>query len=186
MTTQILALSGSLRVNSYNTALLRAAERAAADAAHFEYANIGSLPHYQSELDGDDKPSAVRTLIDQIQAADGLLIASPEYNYSVPGVLKNAIDWASRPAYRSALAHKPTAIMGASRSGVGTARAQSHLRQILGGTLTPLFPHPDVLVGGAHTKFDESLQLTDEATFEHLAGFVKAFVAWTVGQGGAA
>jgi chromate reductase len=69
---------------------------------------------------------------------------------------------------------------------VGTARAQSHLRQILGGTLTPLFPHPDVLVGGAHTKFDESLQLTDEATFEHLAGFVKACVAWTGGQGGAA
>jgi len=84
------------------------------------------------------------------------------------------------------LAHKPAAILGASMSGVGTARAQSHLRQILGGTLTAVFPYPDVLVGGAHTKFDESLQLTDESTRQHIEKFVTAFVAWTVSQGRAA
>ena len=105
MSPQILAVSGSLRTASFNSGLLRAAGEYAGRAT-FLFADIGALPHYRADLDGDPKPEPVAQLISQVQAADGLLIATPEYNYSIPGVLKNAIDWVSRPAYRSPLAKK--------------------------------------------------------------------------------
>jgi chromate reductase len=178
MTRSILAISGSLRERSYNSALLRAAAEQAGDAAVFDFADIGALPHYRAELDRDDKPATVMRFLDQIRAADGLLIATPEYNYSIPGVLKNAIDWASRPAYKSPLAHKKTGIMGASPSAVGSARAQSHLRQILGGTLTPLFLHPDFLCNSASKKFDADGSLTDAPTRERLASYMGGFLDW--------
>ena len=178
MKKSILGISGSLRASSLNSALLRAAFESVGSDADVVIAEIGDLPHYNSELDGDGKPAGVSRLIEQVQAASALLIVTPEYNYSIPGVLKNAIDWVSRPAYHSPLAQKPTGILGASMSPVGSARAQSHLRQILGGTVTPLFSYPDFLVGAAHTKFDAEGTLTDEATREHLAKYVSAFLKW--------
>lgn len=178
MKRSILGISGSLRRGSFNSALLRAAVECVGSDAEVVIAEIGDLPHYNGDLDGDDKPAAVARLIEQVQAANALLIVTPEYNYSVPGVLKNAIDWLSRPAYRSPLAQKRTGIIGASMSPVGSARAQSHLRQILGGTITPVFPYPDFLAGAAHTKFDAEGTLTDEATREHLAKYVSAFLKW--------
>ncbi len=174
----ILGISGSLRASSLNTALLRAAFESVGSDAEVAVADIGDLPHYNSELDGDDKPESVSRWIEQVQAAGALLIVTPEYNYSIPGVLKNAIDWASRPAYRSPLAQKPTGLLGASMSPVGSARAQSHLRQILGGTVTPIFPYPDFLVGAAHTKFDAAGGLIDERTRELLTKYVDAFLDW--------
>lgn len=178
MKTKILGISGSLRRASFNTALLRAAARCMGGAADFELADLRTLPHYDADIDGEEKPAGVAKLIGQVRSASALLIATPEYNYSVPGVLKNAIDWVSRPAYRSPLAHKPTAILGASMSPIGSARAQSHLRQILGGTVTPLFPYPDFLAGAVHTKVDAEGALVHEATREHLAKFVAAFLEW--------
>lgn len=175
---KILGISGSLRSASFNTTLLRATINAIGEAAQVEIADIGSLPHYNGELDADVRPDSVSRLIGQVQDADALLVVTPEYNYSIPGVLKNAIDWVSRPAYRSPLAHKPTGILGASMSPIGSARAQSHLRQIFGGTVTPVFPYPDVLVGAAHTKFDSDGTLTDQSTREHLGTYAEAFLAW--------
>jgi chromate reductase len=174
----ILGISGSLRQASFNSALLREVKQLVGSAADVEIADIGAIPHYNSELDGDDKPAAASRFIEQVSGADALLIATPEYNYSVPGVLKNAIDWASRPAYKSPLAQKKAGLLGASMSPVGSARAQSHLRQILGGTVTPLFPYPDFLAGAAHTKFDDNGRLVDETTRDYLARYVDDFLRW--------
>ncbi len=181
---KILAISGSLRAGSLNTLLLQRLADMAGARATVEFADIGALPHYNQDLDADARPTAATAFIEAVQGADGLLIATPEYNYSISGVLKNALDWASRPAYKSPLAQKPTAMLGASMSPVGTARAQAHLRQILGGTVTRLFPHPEVLIGAAHTKFDAQGQISDASTQAHLERFVSAYLDWVAAQAG--
>lgn len=179
---KILAISGSLRAGALNTHLLHRLADMAGSRADVGFADIGALPHYNQDLDGDPKPAEVAAFITAVSEADALLIATPEYNYSISGVLKNALDWASRPAYRSPLAQKPAAMLGASMSPVGTARAQAHLRQILGGTVTRLFPHPEVLIGAAHTRFDEAGQITDASTQAHLERFMVAFLDWVDAQ----
>lgn len=178
MVPTILGIGGSLRDGSLNHALLNAFSEAIGSSARLEFAPIGQLPHYNADLDGSEKPPTVAIFIEQVKRADALLFATPEFNYGIPGVLKNAIDWVSRPAYRSPLAHKPTAILGASMSPIGTARAQAQLRQILAGTITPIFPHPEFLVGVAHTKFNADGKLIDSGTEQHLAGFAEAFLHW--------
>ncbi|HEY5672819.1 MAG TPA: NADPH-dependent FMN reductase [Malonomonas sp.] len=175
---KILAISGSLRQASYNTQLLKLAGRCMPDRVDFSLYTCGALPLYNQELDGADKPAAVQELLERIDAADGLLIATPEYNYSVPGVLKNAIDWASRPAFRSVLKGRPTAIISASMSGLGGIRAQIHLKQILGGTLTPVFPAADFLVSTAHQVFSADGGVTDATLPERLQQYLADFVAW--------
>lgn len=133
----VLALCGSLREASFNARLLaEAGHRLEAAGAGVRVASIGDVPLYNEDLDGDGKPAPVVALIDAIGAADALLIVSPEYNYGIPGVLKNAIDWASRPAYRSVLKDRPTAILSASMSAIGGARLQAQLREVLAGTLS--------------------------------------------------
>ncbi len=179
--TSILGICGSLRQGSINAALLDAVLPMLPNASTATF-DIGALPHYSEDLDTGERPQSVQRLLEAVKEADGILIVTPEYNYSVPGVLKNAIDWASRPAYRSPLAHKPIGILGASPGGVGTARAQSHLRQILGGTVSRVFPHPDLLVGGAKAKFSETGELVDERTKEHLLAYAESFVAWAYEQ----
>jgi chromate reductase len=177
-TLNILAIAGSLRVRSLNRATLELMKTLAPSSMRIELAPIDAIPLYNGDLELDGGPPAVNTLKAAIAAADGLLIATPEYNYSVPGVLKNVIDWASRPAYQSVLAHKPVAILGAAASAVGTARAQAHLKQIMLGVLSELFPYPEVLIGGAHHKFDAGLQLTDEPTRAHLGKMLRAYGEW--------
>jgi chromate reductase, NAD(P)H dehydrogenase (quinone) len=113
-----------------------------------------------------------------VKAADGLLIATPEYNHGVPGVLKNTIDWLSRPPRASALGHKPAAIMGATPGAFGTARAQSQLRQAFVFTDTYAMTQPEVLMAKAHEKFDADGRLTDETTRAFLVTFLQAFAAW--------
>ena len=126
----VLAFSGSLRQASFNSGLIRAATELAPDGVTVERADISAVPLYNGDQDGESKPAAVEQLAQQIRKADALLFATPEYNYSIPGVLKNAIDWLSRVP-GSIFAGKPAAIMGASMGGMGTSRSQYHLRQVL-------------------------------------------------------
>ena len=107
-----------------------------------------------------------------------MLIATPEYNFGPPGPLKNAIDWASRPAYRSVFRDKPVGVIGASGSVVGTARAQGQLKQVLLGMASQVFPYPELLVGNAAQRFDERGQLTDDETRQRLTAYLRDFVAW--------
>lgn len=174
----ILGISGSLRKDSYNTRLLSAAGVALAGRATLRIFDLSEVPLYNGDLDGDRKPAPVLQLQGAIAAADALLFATPEYNYSVPGVLKNAIDWASRPAYESVLRGKPSGIMSASPSSLGGARAQIHLRAVLAATLTPVFPAPEVLLASAHKAFDDSGKLVDEATAAFLAQYLNGYVEW--------
>jgi len=174
----ILGLSGSLRKGSLNTALLQAAKTLAPADVLLQIHPIGNLPLYNSDLEDPAELAPTKALGEAIAAADGVLIATPEYNYGIPGVLKNALDWASRPAYRSVFAHKPVAVVSASMSFVGGARAQAHLRQVLTGMVSRVFPTPEFLVGGAHKKFDQEGNLTDASTGEHLQALVGRFADW--------
>jgi chromate reductase len=174
---KILGLAGSIRRESFTRRLLKEVELTLASEDTLSTFDIGTLPHYNGDLDGDTRPDAVNELIATIKDVDGLFFVTPEYNYAIPGVLKNAIDWASRPAYTSCLAHKPTAIMAASPSPVGGARALANLRQILGGTVTDMFPHPEFLVARVHEKFGKE-GLSDASTKEHLERYVRNFVDW--------
>jgi len=176
----VVGVSGSLRRGSFNRALLLTVQEMAAPKLQIAVQEIGDLPLYNQDLETAELPSAVTRLRSAVRAADALLIATPEYNHSVPGVLKNAIDWLSRPPRQSALERKPAAIMGASPGMTGTARAQGHLRQSLVFTNTPTLLQPEVLVARAHEKFDASGRLTDDATRKFLALFIDEFVRWIV------
>ena len=171
---QILGLSGSLRRASANTALLRAAAELCPEGAELLIHDYSGVPLFN--LDADDDP-AVEALREAIRVADGVLIATPEYNYSIPGVLKNALDWASRPAYRSPFAGKPSGVISAAGSFVGGARAQQHLKAVLLGMGTPVFPRAELLVGASHTKVDQGA-LTDEATRRRLGEYLLDFIDW--------
>ena len=172
------AFAGSLRAGSYNRALLRAAIETAPEGMTIEIVDIAAIPLYDADLEAVGMPEPVAALKRAIAAADGLLIATPEYNHGVPGVTKNAIDWASRPPRESPLDRKPVGIVGASPGMVGTARGQSQLRQAFEFTNSYCMPQPQVLVARAHEKFDADGRLIDEKTREHLARFLIAFADW--------
>ncbi len=173
MTVNVLGISGSLRQGSYNTALLRAAKELAPQGMTIEEFDLAPIPFYNDDVRLQGYPPSVEDLRTRIRQADALLFVTPEYNRSVPGVLKNAIDWASR-APDQPFDDKPVAIMGASMSALGTAFANHHLRQILVYLNAHMLNGPEVLVGGAAAKFDAQGRLTDEATRDfvrnHLAG----------------
>lgn len=175
--TDIVGISGSLRKGSYNTALLRAAAELVPAGTTLTIASLRDIPLYDADLDVEGGPPPVQELKRAVAECDGLLLATPEYNYGVSGVLKNAIDWVSRPAYKSVLAGKPVALIGASPGATGTARAHGQLKQVMLGTLSEVFPHPEVLVGGAKGRFSDG-ELTDEGTRKILSGMLEAFVAW--------
>ncbi len=175
----ILGISGSLRKGSYNSALLRTAKELLPENMTLEIADIRPIPMYDGDLEISHFPESVLELREKIQNADGLLIATPEYNYSIPGVLKNTIDWLSRPVKEQVvLTGKPLALMGASPGMLGSARSQYHIRQSVVFLDMHLLNKPEVFVSFAHTKFDENLQLTDEPTRNVLSQFLKAFQQW--------
>lgn len=179
---EILGICGSLRKGSYNRLLLNnVAVLAGDEGAGLRIFDIAKIPFYNADNDGEEKPEAVLEFKDAIEKADGLLMATPEYNYSLPGVLKNAIDWASRPAYKSVLAHKPAAIVSASISPLGGARAQIHLRDVLAGTLTPVYRCPDYLLPAAQSQFDENGILGDSERRGLLQRFVREYLEWISG-----
>jgi chromate reductase, NAD(P)H dehydrogenase (quinone) len=176
---QVLGIAGSLRRASYNRSLLRAAEQLAPDGVDVRAFDLLPIPLYNADVEAEGDPAPVRELKEQIRTADALLIASPEYNYSVPGVLKNAIDWASRPPRDSALQHKPVALMGASPGGFGTVRSQLALRQVFLFTRSLVLPEPELYVSTAHEKIDRDGNLTDGETRRRVRALLEALVAWT-------
>lgn len=175
----VLGIAGSLRQGSYNRALLRAAiELAPPQLRITVFEGLREIPLYDGDVDAAGTPAPAQHLKDAIAAADGLLVVTPEYNYSIPGVLKNAIDWASRPADKTPLRDKPTGIIGASMGNFGTVRAQLALRQVFVFTGTPAMLKPEVLVTRAQEKFDAEGVLTDAPTREHLARYLHALADW--------
>ncbi len=175
----ICAISGSLRAGSYNTAALRAAAELAPDGVTIAEAAIGDIPLYNDDIKAQGFPAAVLRLQHAIASADAVLIATPEYNYSIPGVLKNAIDWVSRTDPQP-FADKPVAIMGASPGGLGTGRAQYDLRKVFVYLDAHLLNKPEIMISAAHTRFDGEGRLTDEATRKYLASLLSALRDWTL------
>jgi chromate reductase len=160
---KILGFAGSLRAGSYNHLLLRAAAEEAPEEMTIEIYDLAPIPLYNADLEVEGDPEPVARFKEAIARADGVLIATPEYNHGISGVLKNALDWASRPGGRSVLRGKPVATMGASTSQVGTARAQMQLREILVYVQADTVAVPEVLVAHADQKFDDEGRFTDEA-----------------------
>jgi chromate reductase len=177
--TSLLGLSGSLRRGAHSTAVLLTLREQLAPAISIVPFDIGTLPLYNADLAGDAL-EPVRALKSAISASQGLVIVTPEYNYGVPGVLKNALDWASRPAFGSPLAGKPVAIAGASTGLGGTRRAQEHLCQALAFPRASVLDEPRLLVPEAYGKFDEDGRLVDEHTIEALGALLEALRRATV------
>ncbi|HEY0626020.1 MAG TPA: NADPH-dependent FMN reductase [Allosphingosinicella sp.] len=175
---KIVGIAGSLRAGSLNRALLRAARELAPEGMEIAIVDLAGVPLYNGDVEAAGDPEGVARLKQAIRAADGVLMATPEYNHGVPGVMKNAVDWLSRPPQGSALGGKPVAIMGASPGITGTARGQSQLRQAFEFTNSYCMPQPELLVFKAHEKFDAEGRLTDETTRQFLGRFLTAFAAW--------
>ncbi|KJY34966.1 NADPH-dependent FMN reductase [Streptomyces sp. NRRL S-495] len=176
---KIFAISGSLRADSHNTRLLKAAQKFNPGGQEIEiYEGLREIPPYDLDLDTPElRPAVVEDLRRRVAEADGLLIATPEFNYSIPGVLKNAIDWLSTDWTRTEglpLHRKPTAILGAAPTNFGTVRAQLALRQVFVWTETDVVVKPEVIVFRAHERFDEEGNLTDETTIDLLQGLLTA------------
>jgi chromate reductase len=183
---RVIAFAGSLRRKSFNRALITAAQELAPAGLVIETLEIGDLPFYNADVEAAGDPARVAAFKSAVQSADGLLIATPEYNDGIPGVLANAMDWGSRLPGRSPLAGKPVALMGASPSQVGTARAQLHLRQVLGHVHARVLPPPELLIARAHERFDKELRLTDESTRLVLTSLLERFSRWIVRERAAA
>jgi chromate reductase len=174
----ILGFAGSLRKDSYNKALLRAATELAPKSAKLKIFDLEGIPLFNQDLE-DHMPQKVKAFKAKIKAVDALLIATPEYNYSVPGVLKNAIDWASRPFGHNSFEDKPVAIMSASPGMLGGTRAQYHLRQILVSLNIHAINRPEVCVMSVDEKIDEKGRLIDEETKERIRQLLESLVEWT-------
>jgi chromate reductase len=176
---RVLGIAGSLRQASYNRALLKAAQEAAPDGMVLEAFDLLEVPLYNGDVEAAGDPTSVAAFKAAIHRADAVLFVTPEYNHGVPGVMKNALDWASRPPQDAALARKPVGIIGASPGITGSARGQSQLRQAFEFTNSYCMPQPELLVFKAHDKFDAQGRLTDEATGKYLRRYLVAFLDWT-------
>lgn len=175
---KILAFAGSLRKGSYNKALVRAAVELAPENVKMEVFDLEGIPPYNQDLESNP-PQRVAEFKEKIRNADALLIATPEYNYSVSGVLKNAIDWASRPKADTPLEGKPVAIMSASTGRLGGARAQYHLRQSFVFLNTHPINRPEVMLSSAQDNVDANGRLTNEQTRQLIRQLIEALVEWT-------
>ncbi len=174
----ILGISGSGRKSSYNSALLEAAKHLLPPDATLEVVDVSRLPLYNQDLE-HDMPETVKELKKKIRGSDAILIATPEHNYSITAVLKNAIEWGNRPPRDASWSGKPAAIISASTGLRGGARAQLHLRQIMIDLNMHSINRPLLLVANARDKFDEHLQLTDEESRQTLRDVLSSLVEWT-------
>ena len=174
----ILGICGSLRKGSYNRMALNAAVEMVPDGVTIESFDIAPIQPYNEDIYKKGFPPAVQDFRSRIAAADAILFVTPEYNYSIPGVLKNAIDWASRPPDQP-FDGKPGAIMGASPGRYGTARSQYHLRQVCVTLNIRLLNTPEVMIAGADKKFDKDGRLTDDDTRKFIGKLLVALAEWT-------
>ena len=173
----ILGIAGSLRQASYNRAALRAAQRLVPEGARLDVFDLAGIPPFNQDDDGSPPPRVVE-LKRSIRAADAILLVTPEYNYSIPGVLKNAIDWASRPYGDNSWDGKPVAVMGASVGSLGTSRAQYHLRQVFVFLNMHAVNRPEVMISNAAKRFDEQGNLKDEQTGKLIRKLLESLVEW--------
>lgn len=177
-TITIVGLAGSLRRGSFNRALLRAAQELAPPGLTIDIFDLVEVPLYNGDVEAQGDPPPVAELKRAISAVDGVLFVTPEYNHGVPAVMKNALDWASRPPASAALGGKPVGIIGASPGITGSARGQSQLRQAFEFTNSFCMPQPELLVFKAHEKFNAAGQLTDDTTAKYLTRYLIAFEGW--------
>jgi chromate reductase len=174
----ILGFAGSLRKQSYNKAILAAALEVAPENTTLEIFDLEGIPPFNQDLEGQPSDK-VKVFKSKVRASDAILIATPEYNYSIPGVLKNAIDWASRPYGDNAFDGKPVAVMGASIGMLGTARAQYHLRQSFVFLNMHPLNQPEVMVPFANEKIDQNGKVIDEKTKKKIGELLEKMVVWT-------
>jgi chromate reductase len=177
---RILTICGSLRRNSRNRAILAAAIELAPPSLAFEAFELHDIPLYNGDVEQEGFPAPVAALRDAIRAADGLLIVTPEYNHSIPGLLKNALDWASRPP-EMPFRGKPAGVMGGSNGFIGTARCQAHLRQVLFTLGVRQMVHGEVLVSRAQDKINAEGRLADDKTREVIGRYMADFAQWVGG-----
>lgn len=178
--TQITVFVGSLRADSLNKKLAKNLEKLAPEGTTFRYVDIGSLPLFNEELEAN-YPAAAREVKDAVEGADGVLFVSPEYNRGVSGVLKNAIDWASRPWGANSFDGKPAGIVGASGGPLGTGPAQAQLRSIMVYLNTKLLGQPEIYLAGANTVFDED-GIVVESSRDFLKKYIDTFIAHVENQ----
>jgi len=172
----ILGISGSIRLRSYNRFLIETAQRYIPPSFQFEVADLAFLPLYNNDLAVSQPPEQVEIFRQRIVQSAGLLIASPEYNYSFTGVLKNALDWASTNELGNALNEKPIGLMGASTSFFGSARSQLHLRQVLHAVNANVVRRPEVIIPKSNDKFSPDGKLIDQRGHKKIEALIKALV----------
>jgi len=175
---KILAFAGSLRKGSLNKSLLRAARDVAPEGMEIEIFDLAGIPLFNADLEAEGDPKPVIEFKEAIRKADGILIATPEYNHGMTGITKNAIDWGSRPAKDAPIAGKPAGILGASPGRTGTVRSQEQLRQSLKSVNVHCMDLPELLLFRAREKFDEKGNLIDDATRDRLKKYMESFAGW--------
>ena len=174
---KIIVIVGSLRRESINRKLATALTKLAKPGTEFRFANIGDLPLFNQDQESNP-PESVTLLKHEIEGADGVLIVTPEYNRSIPGVLKNAIDWASRPYGKNSFNDKPAAVIGTSQGAIGTALAQQHLRSIVTYLNVLLMGQPEGYITYKKDLVDDNGHVTDESVRKFLQTYIDAFTAW--------
>ena len=171
----LIGMSGSLRTGSYSNAILATLRDIFADRADLRLYDLAPIPAYNQDFEGDKRPPLVKQMLADIEAADGMVLCAPEFNHSIPGVLKNAIDWASRPAFASVLAYKPVAIMATSRGPLGGARCLEHMKVALDSCLSRVTLAREVIVTAAETKIKDG-RLADEVSLGFATAAVEALL----------
>jgi len=172
---RLIGMSGSLRTGSYSNAVLATLREKFAGRAELLVYDLAPVPLYNQDFEGDRRPPAVKKLLADIAEADGLVLCAPEFNHSIPGVLKNAIDWASRPAFESVLAYKPVAIMATSRGPLGGARCLEHMRVALDSCLSRIALAREVIISASESKIRDD-RLVDETSLGFACGAVEALI----------
>ena len=174
--TRLIGMSGSLRTGSYSNAILETLREKFAGRADLVVYDLAPIPLYNQDFEGDKRPPIVKRLLADIAEADGLVLCAPEFNHSIPGVLKNAIDWASRPAFESVLAYKHVAVMATSRGPLGGARCLEHMRVALDSCLARIALAREVIICAAESKIRDG-RLVDETSLGFACGAVEALIA---------
>jgi chromate reductase, NAD(P)H dehydrogenase (quinone) len=182
----LIGMSGSLRAGSFSNAILETLREKFAERADLRVYDLAPIPLYNQDFEGEKRPPVVKQMLADIEAADGLVFCAPEFNHSIPGVLKNAIDWASRPAFASVLAYKPVAIMATSRGPLGGARCLEHLKVALDSCLARVTLARECIITAAETRMKDG-RLVDETCLGFAGGAVdcllKEIAVWGRARG---